>query len=153
MNSSNGNIYPRSSIAQNKKVCIQTLSRGAHLKSKLHSPPQADCNWKPINAFATHMGRKMGAAHSICTQVDPKHWDLHMGNWSVTSLNEKKEELLWEAKQYHLDIVGVSTTKSNGSDTVELNKNEAFLLRSRCNHVFSCRGRHSCKPLFGPLCH
>ena len=65
---------------QDKKVCIGALGRGAHLKSKLHSSPQADYNWKPINAFATCLGRQMKAAHSICTQIGPKHQDLHMGN-------------------------------------------------------------------------
>ena len=44
-----------------------------------------------------------------------------MGIWKVTSLNEKGQELVWEAEQYHLDMVGVSTTKCCGSDTVELN--------------------------------
>ena len=45
-----------------------------------------------------------------------------MGNWNVTSLNGKEQELVWEAEQYHLDIVGVSSTKCCGSDTVELNE-------------------------------
>ena len=64
----------------------------------------------------------MGTAHSICTRVGPKHQDLCMGNWKVTSLNGKKQELVWEAEQYHLDIVGVSSIKCCGSDTVELNE-------------------------------
>ena len=65
----------------------------------------------------------MGAAHRICTQVGPKHHDLCMGNWNVTSLNNgKKQELVWEAEQYHLDVVGVSSTKCCVSDTVELNE-------------------------------
>ena len=37
--------------------------------------------------IVTHLGRQMGAAYSICTQVNYKHQDLHMGNWNVTSLN------------------------------------------------------------------
>ena len=64
----------------------------------------------------------MGAAHSICTQIDSKHWDLCMGNWNVTLLNGKEQKLVWEAEQYHLNIVGVSSTKCRDSDTVELNK-------------------------------
>ena len=64
----------------------------------------------------------MGAVHSACTQVGPKHQDLHMGNWNVTSLNGKEQELVWEAEQYHLDIVGVSSTKCHGSESVELNE-------------------------------
>ena len=62
----------------------------------------------------------MWAAHSICTRVGPKHRDLCMGNWNVTLLNGKEQELTWKAKQYHLDIAGVSSTKCRGSDIVEL---------------------------------
>ena len=43
-----------------------------------------------------------------------------MGNWNVTSLNGKEQELVWQAEQYHFDIVAVSSTKCRGSDTVEL---------------------------------
>ena len=64
----------------------------------------------------------MGAAHSISTQVGPKRQDLYMGNWNVTLLNGKEQELVWEAEQYHLDIAGVSSIKCCGSDTVELNE-------------------------------
>ena len=64
----------------------------------------------------------MRAAHNICTRVGPKHRDLRMGNWNVSSLKGKEEELVWEAKQYHLGIVGVSSTKCCGCDTVELNE-------------------------------
>ena len=64
----------------------------------------------------------MGAAHSICTRVGPKHRDFCMGNWNVTLLNGKEQELIWEAEQYHLNIVGISSTKCRGSDTVELNE-------------------------------
>ena len=64
----------------------------------------------------------MGAAHSICTRVGPKHRDFCMDNWNVTLLNGKEQELVWEAEQYHLNIVGISSTKCRGSDTVELNE-------------------------------
>ena len=72
MNSSNDNCTALG-IAQDEKVHIWALGRGSHSKSKVHSSPQADHNWKPINAFATHLGKKMGAAHSICTRVGSKH--------------------------------------------------------------------------------
>ena len=52
---------------QGIKVNVQALGRVAYLKSKLYCPPQADSNWKPINAFTMCLGRQMGAAHSICT--------------------------------------------------------------------------------------
>ena len=45
-----------------------------------------------------------------------------MGNWNVTSLKVRKQELVSEAEQYHLDIVGVSSIKCHDSDTVELNE-------------------------------
>ena len=38
------------------------------------------------------------------------------------SLNGKEQELVWEAEQYHLDIVGVSSTTCRGSDAVEWNQ-------------------------------
>ena len=64
----------------------------------------------------------MGEMHRICTPVGPKHRNLRMGHWNVISLNGKEQELVWEAEQYQLDIVGVSFTKCPGSDTVELNE-------------------------------
>ena len=47
-------------------------------------------NWKPINALATRLGRKMGTAQGICTQVGPKHRELCMGNGNVTLINRKE---------------------------------------------------------------
>ena len=66
MNSLNDSIHTASGVVQDKKVCVWASGRGAHSKSKLHSPPQADHNWNNINAFATCLGRKMGVAHCIC---------------------------------------------------------------------------------------
>ena len=59
---------------------------------------------------------------SIRTRVGPKHQDLRMGNWNVTSLKGKEQGLVWEAEHYHLDIVKVSSAKCRGSDTVKLNE-------------------------------
>ena len=80
MNNLNDNIYAASGVAQNKRVRVWALDRRACSKSKLHSPPQADRNWKPINAFATHLESHMGTAHSICTLVGPTYRDVCMGN-------------------------------------------------------------------------
>ena len=44
------------------------------------------------------------------------------GNWTVTSLNGKEQEMVREAEQYRLNIVAVSSTKCRGSDAVELNE-------------------------------
>ena len=76
-------------VMQNKKVCVWALGRGTLLKSKPHSPPQVDCNWKPINAFPMCLERQMDVVHSNCTQIGPKHQDLCMGIWNVTLLMEK----------------------------------------------------------------
>ena len=120
MNRVKNNIHAASGVAQDKKVRVRALGRGARSKSKLHSPPQADHHRKPTNAVATRLGRQMGAAHRKSTRVSPKYRDLAIGNWNVSSLTGKEQELVWEAKQYHLDIVGVSSTKRRGSGTVEL---------------------------------
>ena len=45
-----------------------------------------------------------------------------MGNWNVTLLNGKEQELVWESEQYYLDVVIASSAKCCGSDTVELNE-------------------------------
>ena len=49
-----------------------------------------------------------------------KHHRLLFGNWNVLTLKGKALELVKEAKKYHLNIVGVSSTKSRGSGIVDL---------------------------------
>ena len=44
MNSPNDNIDTASGVAQDKKVCVWALGRGARSKHNLHSPPQTDYN-------------------------------------------------------------------------------------------------------------
>ena len=105
-----------------KRSAFGLWAEGPVRKVSCILPSQADRNWKPIDAFATRLGRQMRAAHISCTSVGPKHRDLCMGNWNVASPYGKEQELVWEAEQYHLDIVGVSSTKCSGSDTVELNE-------------------------------
>ena len=80
MNSPKNNIRTALGVAQDKKVRVRALGRGVRSKWKLYSPPQADHNWKPINAFATRLWRKIGAAHNIFTRVGPKHRGLCMIN-------------------------------------------------------------------------
>ena len=62
----------------------------------------------------------MGAAHRKCTRVAPNCRDLAIGNWNVSSLTGKEQELICEAQQYRLDIEGISSTKCWGSGTIEL---------------------------------
>jgi len=42
------------------------------------------------------------------------------GNWYILTLTGKELELVEEAKRYHLDIAGVSSTKRRGSGTMNL---------------------------------
>ena len=76
---------------------------------------------KTPNALAKRLGRQMGATHRKCTRLGPNCRDLAIGNWKVLSLTGKKQELVCEAQQFRLDIVGISSTKRRGSGTVELN--------------------------------
>ena len=63
----------------------------------------------------------MGATHRKCTRVGSNCQDLAVGNYNVSSLTGKEQELVCEAQQYRLDIVGISSTKRQGSGIVELN--------------------------------
>ena len=121
MESCNSNIRTASDGAQDKKVRDRVLGRGTRSKSKLQSPPQAACYRKPTNAVAERVGRQMGAAHRKCTRVGSNCQYLAIGNWNVLILTRKKQELVCEAQQYRLDIVGISSTKRRGSGIVELN--------------------------------
>ena len=51
---------------------------------------------------------------------------LTRGNWNATSFNGKEQESVWEAAQYHFNIIKVSSTKRRGSDTVKLNGNVIY---------------------------
>ena len=121
MESCNNNIHAASDGAQDKKVRVRVLGRGTRSKNKLQSPPQADRHRKPTNAVAKRLGRQMGAAHRKRTRVGPNCRDLAIGNWNVSSLTGKEQELVCKAQQYRLDVVGISSTKRRGSGTVELN--------------------------------
>ena len=65
----------------------------------------------------------MEAAQSIRTRDNVahsrvNHHQLLLGNWNI--LTGKELELVEEAMQYHLDIIGVSSTKRRGSGSVDL---------------------------------
>ena len=63
----------------------------------------------------------MEAAHRKHTRVAPNCLDLAIGNWNVSSLTGKEQELVCEAQQHRLNFVGISSTKRRGSETVKLN--------------------------------
>ena len=73
---------------------------------------------------ATRLERRRGTAQSIHTQDNvahsPHHHQLRFGNWNIFTLTGKEMELVEEAKQYRLDIVGISSTKRRGSGIVDL---------------------------------
>ena len=48
------------------------------------------------------------------------HQQLLLGNWNILTITGKELVLVDEAKQYHFDIIGVSSTKRRGSGTVDL---------------------------------
>jgi len=48
------------------------------------------------------------------------HYQLLFGNWNIFTLTGNELEFVEEAKRYHLDIVGVSSTKRRGSGSVKL---------------------------------
>ena len=69
----------------------------------------------------------MGTAQSASTLWDLRatsKWQswhkLGKGNWKITSLTGKEHELVDEAKRYFPDVVGISSTKRRGYNTVEL---------------------------------
>ena len=117
MDSCNSNIDTASDGAQDKKVHIRVLGRGTRSKSKLQSPPQADRHRILTNTVAKRLGRQMGAARRKCTWVGPNCRDLAIGNWNVSSLTGKEQQLVCEAQQYRLDIAGISSTKRCGFGT------------------------------------
>ena len=119
---------PRDSqvVIQRNPYGVRVLDRGARLKNKQQSPP-ASPSGSSINVPATRLERLMEAAQSIRTRdnvahsrVDYHHHQLLLGNWNILTFTGKELELVEEAKRYHLDIIGVSSSKRRGSGTVDL---------------------------------
>ena len=111
--------HAASVIEQNKKDRIRVLSGEAHSKNKRHSPP-ASLSGSSTNLAETRLERRSRAAQSNRTQVYVAHFrknhhGLLLGNWNILTLTGKEFKLVEKAKKYHLDIVGVSSTKKHGS--------------------------------------
>ena len=67
----------------------------------------------------------MKAAQSIRTRDNVahsrvNHHQLLLGNWNILTLKGRELELIEEAKRYHFNIIGVSSTKRRVSGTVDL---------------------------------
>ena len=57
-----------------------------------------------------------------CYRSREREQKLHIGTRNMTSLTGKEPELVDEAVRYRLDLVGVSSTKRKGTETLILNK-------------------------------
>ena len=123
---SSGRGVPRDSqvVIQRNPYGGRVLDRGARSKNKRQSPP-ASPSGSSINVPATRLERRMEAAQSNRSRDNVahsrvNHHQLLLGNWNILTITGKGLELVEEAKRYHLDIIGVSSTKRRGSGTVEL---------------------------------
>ncbi|VDO93625.1 unnamed protein product [Soboliphyme baturini] len=69
--------------------------------------------------------RQISRCHYSITEKVPRErhhqGKLKVGNWNVTSLRGKEQELVDEAIKHQLDIVGLSLTKREGSGFLNLN--------------------------------
>ena len=108
---------PRDShvVIQRNPYDILVLGRGARSKNKRQSPP-ASPSGRSTNVPAARLERRMEAAQSIRTRDNVahsrvNHHQLLLGNWNILTLTGKELELVEKAKRYHLDIIGVSSTK------------------------------------------
>ena len=130
MESCNNNIHAASDGGQDKKVRVRVLGSGTYSKNKLQSPPQADRHRKPTNAVDKRLGRQMGAAHRKRTRVGPNCRDLAIGNWNVSSLTEKEQELvykpnsialmLWEFHQQSAGVLELSSRTVGGKFSTQV---------------------------------
>ena len=111
-------------VNQRNPYGVRVLGRGARSKNKQQSPPASPCG-SSTNVPATRLERRMEAAQSICTRDNVahsrvNHHQLLLGNWNILTLTGKELELVEEAKRYHLDIIGLSSTKRRDSGTMDL---------------------------------
>ena len=116
--------YAASVVAQNKKDRIRVLGRRTRSKSKRHSPP-AILLCSSTSVLTTRLERRSRTAQSNRTQgyvahFRKNHHRLLLGNRNVFTLTGKELELVEEANNYHLDIVGVSSTERRGSGIIDL---------------------------------
>ncbi|MCP3656858.1 MAG: endonuclease/exonuclease/phosphatase family protein, partial [Herbaspirillum sp.] len=89
----------------------------------MQSPPDAE---KTSDEPATCSGRRVVEAQrpSVLGAQGGlrRERPLAIGNWNITTLTGKEQELVEEAKYYRLDIVGISSTRFRGSGTVDLDR-------------------------------
>ena len=122
---SSGKGMPRDShvVIQQNPYGVRVLGRGACSKNKRQSPP-ASPSGSSSNVPTTRLERRMEAAQSIRTRDNVahlriNHHQLLLGNWNIFTLSGTELEFDEEAKRYHHDIIGVSSTKRRNSGTVD----------------------------------
>ena len=121
---SSGRKAPRYSqvVIQQNPHSVRVLGRGACLKNMPQSPSTSP-SCSSTNVLTTRLERRMEAVRIIRTRYNVvhsrvNHDQLLLGNWNIFTLTRKELELVEEAKRFHLDFVGVSSTKRHGSGTV-----------------------------------
>ena len=116
--------HPASVVEQNKKNHVRVLGRGSRSKSKRHSPP-ASLSGNSTNVPATRLEKRSRTAQGNRNQSYVAHfWKNHhrllLGTWNILTLTRKELKLVEKAKEYHLIIVRVFSTKRRGSGIVNL---------------------------------
>ncbi|CAF4583492.1 unnamed protein product, partial [Rotaria sp. Silwood2] len=78
------------------------------------------------NHSSTHEGTARCLKDTFSTNKHRKRQQQHqhkinIGTWNVTSLTGKEMEVVEEAQKYHLDILGISSTKRKSKGSLTLN--------------------------------
>ena len=95
---------------------VRKISENLHQIAPVAAPP---------NVPATRLERRMEVAQSIRTRDNVahsrvNHHQLLLGYWNILTFTGKELDLIEEAKRYHLNIIGVSSTKRRSSGTVDV---------------------------------
>ena len=103
MNSLNDNTNAASGVAQNKNGPRSSFWQKGRSKSKLHFSPEADRNWKLINAFATRLGRKRGQRKVSVLEFVPS---IEIFAWEIgMSLHSMKKNKNWFCRQGSIILI------------------------------------------------
>ena len=121
MNRANDNIHTASGVAQEKKVRVRALGRGPVRKVSYILPHKLIVTRNPsMHSLRVWKGECGSAQHPYSSWYQTSK-SLH-GQLKRHFTQCKRTGTGLEAEQNNLDIVGVSSTKGRGSDSVELNE-------------------------------
>ena len=102
MNSPNDNIHTASGVAQDKSVRVRALGRGACSKCKLHSPLQADRNWKHIYSLRVWGGKWRQPTVSVLELVP----NIRVFAWATkTLLHSREKNRKWFGRQSSIILI------------------------------------------------